>query len=376
VRFVFIDTRYDQSIEQWYEKHPGLGNRTSEEQRDSYRSSLIGETHAQVAALRARGHEAMDIIFNLLPAQAAWANEHGLPLSIEPRWGLRLRRGLVPWPVQHRDLRWTADVLLSQIEHFRPDVIHLSAMNTLDPALILEVRKRCRFMVGQTASLLSTDRALLGYDLVVSSLPNFVDRFREAGVDAEWLPLAFDPSVLVAMGPMERDIGVSFVGSLFDVHMERARVIAALQERCEIDIWSEDAARLNPGRDHETRTHRGVWGAEMYRVLRRSTQTVNVHGRTEDIPPVDANNMRLFEATGMGALLVTDRLRTLGELFDVGREVVDYGSPEEAVEVVSHFSDHPDEASSIAVAGQARTLRDHTWANRMDREVAMIEQRI
>ena len=41
-----------------------------------------------------------------------------------------------------------------------------------------------------------------------------------------------------------------------------------------------------------------------------------------------ANNMRLYEATGVGALLVTDWKENLGEMFEPGKEVVAYRSPE------------------------------------------------
>jgi spore maturation protein CgeB len=78
----------------------------------------------------------------------------------------------------------------------------------------------------------------------------------------------------------------------------------------------------------------------------------------------------------MGALLVTDRLRTLDDLFDVGREVVAYETIEECSELVAFYAGHPEDAAAIALAGQARTLRDHTWVDRMKREVEMIERRV
>jgi hypothetical protein len=376
MRFLIIDTRYPRSIEEWYGRHPGLDSQTAEAQRASFRTSLIGETHSQAEALRQLGHEADDIVANLWPAQAAWARQDDINGPSEPRWGIRLRRGVIPWPIRRQDYRWLAGVLLRQIDAYRPDVIHMSAMDTLEPDLIREVRQRCRFMVGQTAARIATERALLGYDLVVSSIPNFVDRFREAGVDAEWLPLAFDATTLAVVGSRPREISVSFAGSVSDVHSARIAVIQAIGKRTGIDVWSADAARLPPRPATEYRTHPSVWGTDLYQVLASSKLTLNVHAQNEDTPPMDANNYRLFEATGMGALLVTDRLRTLDRLFHVGREVVDYGSPEECAELVAHYVDHPGEAQSIAAAGQARTLREHTWADRMAREAAMIAKRI
>jgi spore maturation protein CgeB len=75
--------------------------------------------------------------------------------------------------------------------------------------------------------------------------------------------------------------------------------------------------------------------------------------------------MRLYEATGVGTLLLTDKKDNLGELFEIGKEVLAYESPEEAAELISHYLNHPAEAAAIAHAGQARTLSEHSYAARM-----------
>jgi len=101
--------------------------------------------------------------------------------------------------------------------------------------------------------------------------------------------------------------------------------------------------------------------------------TINTHGR---IAGDDANNLRLFEATGMGTLLVTDARRNMGQLFKTGSEVVTYGDARDCAGVVRHFLDHPAEATAIAAAGQRRTMRDHTWANRMARLTELVMPRL
>jgi spore maturation protein CgeB len=111
----------------------------------------------------------------------------------------------------------------------------------------------------------------------------------------------------------------------------------------------------------------------MYQVLARSLMTLNTHGR---ISGEDANNLRLYEATGMGTLLVTDARRNMSQLFDVGSEVVTYRDAEECARMVRYYLDHPAEAASIAAAGQRRTLRDHTWANRMARIAELVGLRL
>ena len=56
-----------------------------------------------------------------------------------------------------------------------------------------------------------------------------------------------------------------------------------------------------------------------------------------------ANNMRLYEATGVGSLLLTDAKQNLGELFDVGREVVTYRNADELVDAIEHYLEYEDE---------------------------------
>ena len=112
---------------------------------------------------------------------------------------------------------------------------------------------------------------------------------------------------------------------------------------------------------------------DMYRALARSRITLNRH---INVAENNANNMRLYEATGVGAMLLTDRKDNLHELFELGREVVAYSSKEEAGELVRHYLDHPDEAAQIAQAGQARTLREHTYAQRMQELVPILKRHL
>jgi spore maturation protein CgeB len=83
--------------------------------------------------------------------------------------------------------------------------------------------------------------------------------------------------------------------------------------------------------------------------------------------------MRLYEATGVGTLLLTDEAKNLGELFEPGREVVTYADADDLAEKVRHYLAHEDERSAVARAGQERTLREHTYAERMRELVAILE---
>ncbi len=100
----------------------------------------------------------------------------------------------------------------------------------------------------------------------------------------------------------------------------------------------------------------------MFRILRDSRIAVNHH---IGIAGEYANNMRLFEATGVGAMLLTDEKVNLGEMFEVDREVVTYRTHEECLEKIRYYLSHDRERQAIAEAGQKRTLSDHTYRNRL-----------
>jgi spore maturation protein CgeB len=109
----------------------------------------------------------------------------------------------------------------------------------------------------------------------------------------------------------------------------------------------------------------------MYQVIRDSAMTLNHHG---DVTPGFANNMRLYEATGVRTLLITDWKENLVEMFEPGEEVIAYRSTEECSEQIDYHLRHPEEAERIAWAGQQRTLREHTYRHRMEELVELVAE--
>jgi spore maturation protein CgeB len=62
--------------------------------------------------------------------------------------------------------------------------------------------------------------------------------------------------------------------------------------------------------------------------------------------------------------LITDSKKDLHEIFNPGKEVVAYRTPEECVELIQYYLDHEDEGQAIARAGQERTIHEHTCYER------------
>ena len=99
----------------------------------------------------------------------------------------------------------------------------------------------------------------------------------------------------------------------------------------------------------------------MYQVLRRSRITLNSH---IDLAGREAGNMRLFEATGVGAFLLTDFKDNLHTLFAPEREVAAWRSIDECLAAIERYLADDNARSTIAKAGQTRTMAQHTYRHR------------
>ena len=89
-----------------------------------------------------------------------------------------------------------SSLVLAQAEDFRPDVVYVQDLNALSPRLLRALRGRCRILVGQIASKAPPPRQLEPFDLILTSFPHFVPRFREQGIASEYFRIGFDPRVL------------------------------------------------------------------------------------------------------------------------------------------------------------------------------------
>ncbi len=337
-------------------------------QLDARRATLFGTASSYAAAFRACGHEAKELFINNAPLQLAWGREHGvargggkLRARDLARQAVGARRGiprfLVPGSAD-RDVM--AEVLIAQVEAFTPDVILNQDVGGIGPATLAELKARTSLLIGQhAASSLPSDPVLRGYDLLISSFLPTVEELRERGHRAELSRLGFDAGVLTALGPAPPVAwGLTFVGSLAPIHSSRLRFLEELAALMpDLQIWTPDPLpRRSP---LLSRNHGPAWGRGMYDVLRASRATINHHG---DIAAY-ANNLRLFEATGVGVLLVTDDKPNLSELFEPGVELLAYASAADCAEAYAALDD--ERCATIAAAGQARTLRDHDYRDRV-----------
>lgn len=93
-------------------------------------------------------------------------------------------------------------------------------------------------------------------------------------------------------------------------------------------------------------------GARIQVDINRSYQT--------DVIPI-----RVFDVLACGGFLIAEHSAELGELFDIGKELVAYHTLDELEEKVEYYLAHPDEARAIAARGLAAVRERHTVRHRV-----------
>lgn len=366
MKIVIVDTLYPKFLRR-------IGHYQRANTTDNYEVILaelmalrFGTSDAYSTNLRSLGHDAQELIVNSPLLQSAWAQERGLkyidlPDFLRPSYISRLplvERAVRALPTLHK-------IFLQQMHDIKPDVAYFQDLNFAPPSLLRKLKSDGVLVVGQIASPLPPYSFLKNFDLIFSSLPNLVHKLSNLGIRSEFLPIAFDERILGAVPSTGiRDISISFVGGISRQHSTTIPLLEEIENvGLPLSIYGYGKENLS-GKDELSQLHFGeAWGLDMYKVLARSKVTLNRH---IDIAEDYANNMRLFEATGMGALLLTDSKTNLVDYFEVGREVLAYTSPTDATEKITWALSNPDEANEIMSNGQNRTLRDHTYLKCME----------
>jgi len=363
VKILIVDHYYDRFLGEFYRRHPEVHAMDYSRHLACLMAERFSTSDTYSWHFRQNGWEAEEIIANDGHLQAKWAKENGcrvLPLPNLAANALNL--------VFSRD--WRFKVLLAQVRKAMPDVVLIQEQSILTDEVVEALKKISWLVVCQIASPLLKRRDYRHLDFILSCAPAIVRTFREQGLKVEHWNLGFDRRVLENLGPVEKKIDLSFVGGISRHHSNRILLLEALSSTFPLEWFGYGENLLKPSSPLKKCWMGSAWGLDVYRILAASRMTFNSH---IGIAGEYANNMRLFEATGSGACLVTDWKKNLCDFFEPDKEVVTYGSEGELLEKIRFLREHPMECRSIGEAGQKRTLACHGYDARIRELIGILE---
>lgn len=396
MKIVEITTYYPAYIDKFYKANRLLAGESYKKQLGRLYYDSFGWSDFWVRAMAPLGYETDKIILNVHPLQKAWADENkfGNLASLND---------------------WDA-IGLQQIKILKPDVIFYDHHDTAFLKAIKKEVPSVRLILGWAGSAIPNSDVWNELDVILSCAPETVEYFKAGGHENVFhLNHAFDPVINERLIAGEKKYRLSFIGQLLrhaGFHIKREAILEELVKnfKSDVSIFSPDfdsvsffdnvkfifrnfsykimkalknigisektlsvipkvgkaalwkdapQAPINPALKKYIRP--GVFGLQMYQIIRDSSITLNIHA---DSSPRFASNMRLFEVTGVGGCLVSDWRPNISELFEPDYEIVTYKSVDECAEKVKWLLNNPGELGKISAAGTIRCKKDHSFSER------------
>jgi len=348
MRFVQVFFFYPPYLESFYQRNPNLADESYEAQRTALLNDGFYATHFFAEQLRRIGCDAHSLIGNCEPLQRAWAREHGKPFETAS---------------------WRYTILAAQIEALKPDILFLSDPINYDSHFVRLLKTRPSFVAAWRAAIIPPWSDFTEIDLILSSDSTTPVLAMKHGARAteHFLP-GFPGWIAEAVRPETTRHDVVLCGQLTADHIKRIELIEQLS------FYAKNTSDFIPAfyvhmagewnlPSAQCFIQPALWGMDLYRGLRHGKIGLN---NVIDFARGEGGNMRQFEVTGCGSLLLTEEHPSLSRHFEPGREVETYGSFEELVEKITYYLSHDREREEIARRGQERCLRDHSLEQRTE----------
>lgn len=222
----------------------------------------------------------------------------------------------------------------------------------------------------------------LHYDDVFTLEANCVEFYRAAGCSrVHHLPLGFYPGHFHPQNVPAAKCDIAFVGSAYwnrVAFFDRLVPYLAGRDVRIIGYWWE---RLRDFRLLASKIE-GRWMTpqETAAVYNGAKIVINLHREPDDgtfnnnsagIGAVSPNP-RTFEIAACASLQLTDVRGELANYYVPGREIETYASPEELAAKIDYYLEHEEERRMIALNGLYRTMRDHSYARRLDTMLGLL----
>lgn len=362
-KILILDTYYGEFVRRAYQNQPALATQPYQLQLDTLLDQHFGTGDSYSHYLNKLGYEARDVIADNATLQLQWAKEHRIHVRRWPH---------LPLLGQYTDRLPLYKILEFQIAEFQPDILYCQNLTFCDPLFLKKLKRQVKLVVGQIACPLPPTPFLKPFDLILTSFPHFVPRLQALGIKSEYFKIGFENRLVPLLADVtEKKYDVVFIGGFSKVHRDSAQALEQLASVVPVDVWGYGIETLPTAAKLRERYHGEAWAMDMYRVIKQAKICINRHSSAA---ANYANNMRLFETTGLGTFLLTDQKQNLADLFTIDQEVAAYSSADELIAKVRYYLEQDAEREAIAKAGQQRTLRDHTYQQRMQ-ELSLILER-
>lgn len=353
-RFLQLNTFYPAYLRDFYAARPGLADAPYQAQLDALLDDGFSGPHMMTRGMAERGWDTFHIIANAAEMQKRWLIENDIAFS-EP-----LNTQLIA---------------AMQIEMVRPDVVYILDPCAFDSSFIRRIPTRPRLVTGWRGFPIPPGTDWTEMDVIFTSFDAIAAAAPQFGARTVLRHYPGFPADAPAPDTAAYDCDVIFSGSVTGHHRTRINLLYDVWRASQgeggppfrFHLHMPDVSALHP--DMRGANRGSLWGNDMLRALGRARITLNI-----DIDAFAAQppNMRLIEATGAGAFLLTSHHADLPRFFTPGREVETFSDRTELLAKIRRYLADEPARRAIAAAARARCLADHGLAGATDSFNAMV----
>ncbi len=394
MKILRVSSVYPDYLKSFYTKNQNIRNKTYKEQSDLLDYNGYPGAEYLKTDLANLDVEIWTVYQNIDSIQNAWFKEH-FPTKDIPKI---------------LDL-----IVIAQAQKFKPDILWYDYFDTNLLKMIIEQVPSIKLKLGWVGSAIPKTDCWQYLDLVLSCAPESVAHLTSIGIPAKHFNHGFDPKINNWLKNNETILDLIFIGQLIrgkDFHLYREQLIENLTNEFNLKLYSSKNNILKELSLYGLKTlffhlksktkleifnqlpvfknisnkpinpinfklrpyiESPIFGLDMYQKIKDAKICLNIHA---DSSPLYASNMRLFEITGVGTCLLTDWKQDINKLFIEDKEIVTYKTKDDCIKKVKWLLDHPKEREQIALAGQKKCLKDHSFEQRAKKLIEIINDEL
>lgn len=261
--------------------------------------------------------------------------------------------------------------LIERIGFYNPEILYLQAGWMFEDHVYELIKKKAPKikLICISCGTKLTEEQLnnsKNADIVFTISEPLKENFTKIGIPAFNIPHAFDKDILKMLPKKEIINKGAFFGSIEKIqnhgtpcHLNRHNILNYLcTESSILDVYTPQYENFKSYNNF----YPGYFGIDMYKNYNNYLVGLNSH--SEYAQNISAN-IKLYETTGIGVCLLTDKTKDIHKIFDIDKEIMVYNSKEEALDKLKYLIKNPQVALSIAKKGQKRTLTQYTYSNQV-----------
>lgn len=347
LKIIQLESFYAHFLNQLYENNHTLKDLPFQTQINFLLNTGFSAGQNFVPFLNPSKWDAHYIVLNNTWAQVRWANENGKV-----------------------DVKSMSEILLHQINTIQPDVLFISDVPGFDFNLISHFKRR-PLIVAWLATVVNHQLPWYEIDVILSGISEVRNEIYKLGAKSAEKFMSAAPYHFQANGNKLRSNNVAFAGSFIPgIHDDRARQVDRLSHHmtnASIDVYTANLFELSLG--SRLNFFPPVYGNELVNTYANYGIVLDARGNFDlykEKVLAETANMRIFEATRAGSLLITENSPNLAEYFDINNEIVTYNDFDELKDKINYYSRSENlvERERIALNGRHRTIKDHSIESR------------